>query len=181
MMPAWSFALGMALAHPVAEVDATGLEMRWRALRSDRFVVHFAEHPRTGESWKGAAERVLAEAERAWPLVCDALDYFPFERIHIVLTPGDVPVGHTWPTRDLVVLSARPSAMLDRARGPSDPLRMVLRHELAHVVHHKSVRRLAGRVRGVGFHVALWDGDLNLSMNGTGMLEAPMPAWFSDS
>ncbi|TNE87077.1 MAG: hypothetical protein EP330_19080 [Deltaproteobacteria bacterium] len=171
--------LGLALAAPlIEEVQAPSL--RWETVRSEHFVVHYSVDRRSGEGDRLAAERVLAEGEALWLPMCAEVEYFPVERVHVLLLPEDGINGWTWPSWDWIVLSDHPGGVLERLRGPMDPLRLVLRHELGHFLHLKKAKRMVEPVEGVELTVSLRHGPSNVATEAALEWSTLGPHWWSE-
>ncbi|MCO4744370.1 MAG: hypothetical protein KC912_06240 [Proteobacteria bacterium] len=169
--------IALSLGAPVVE-QAQAPSLAFQAVRSQHFEVHYARS--RGEDQLLAAERVLAEAEAAWLPLCAEIEYFPVERTHILLLPDDGMQGWTWPSWDWIVLSAHPGGTLELQRGPMDPLRLILRHELAHLLHLKKSKWLAESVQSVEVSASVWSGRRNTRVDAGLEFAGIGPYWWSE-
>ncbi|NCG21213.1 MAG: hypothetical protein GWP91_19560 [Rhodobacterales bacterium] len=128
--------------------DTNHPDWRWHTVQTDHFDIHYptsraGAHPVDGGP---TADRIVLIADDLWLRMGDVMDFFPGERIHVVVTDdSDALTAWTWPYRDLVVVSAHPGSDLVRRRSRTDAVAEVFAHELAHVFTHKAAGAVAER------------------------------------
>jgi dipeptidyl aminopeptidase/acylaminoacyl peptidase len=124
---------------------------RFQTLHTTHFVILFHD----GEA--PAARRLAAIAEETWRALRDALDLPPPPLTHVVLVDQSES-ANGWATpvpRDAITITAAWPAGTDFIGATDDWLRLVLTHELTHIVHLDQSRGWARVVRGIFGRVAL--------------------------
>jgi hypothetical protein len=124
---------------------------RFHTLHTTHFVIlfHAGEEP--------AARRLAVIAEESWRALRDALDVPPPATTHVVLVDQSES-ANGWATpvpRDAITITATWPSGTDFIGATDDWLRLVLTHELTHIVHLDQSRGWARVVRGIFGRVAL--------------------------
>src|SRR5438105_8736480 len=110
-----------------AQVDPTG---RWRTLRTEHFNVHVRDE------YAALGPRAAGEAEAAWASLAPLLTP-PRRRIELVVADNvDDANGYagTWPLPRLVIYAIPPAGDVE-LESYDRWLRLVITHELTHVLH----------------------------------------------
>lgn len=138
MIPWW--AIGLALAGKSIS-EAPHPEWAWHTVHTEHFAIHYPTSDRNPDlGAEQAAWRIASEADALWLRMGDVLDWYPSERLDVVVVDDtDGLKAWAWPLRGTVVISSESGVDLYRTRAHGDPLIDVFAHELGHVFLHKRV------------------------------------------
>jgi hypothetical protein len=147
----WLLLAVTLLASRAASAQVVDPIHRFQTLHTTHFVIlfHAGEEP--------AAQRLAAVAEESWRALREALDVPPPATTHVVLVDQSES-ANGWATpvpRDAITITAAWPSGTDFIGATDDWLRLVLTHELTHIVHLDQSRGWARVVRGIFGRVAL--------------------------
>ena len=145
-------------------------DLKWESIETEHFVVHYAVSKRTEEQGNAhyltsewSARKIAKVAEEMWAPMCEQLNYFLKEKIHIVLlNQTDSLEGFTVPEWDWIEVSANPGKMFARMRGRMEWFSDVMVHEFAHVVSLKQNDPFSEAMMGVSMGALYQDGINNV-------------------
>lgn len=105
-------------------------DLNWRTAETEHVYIHYHQ----GEEL--TAERLSQVADPIFEAVCQAYDYTPKAKVHVILQDVfDVSSGGALPTEDMIIIW--PTHLYNYLRGRSDWIPQVFAHELTHIISLK--------------------------------------------
>jgi hypothetical protein len=145
MVGAWLLAGLMSVAQASGGYDYNHPDVRWGTLETEHFYIHWPESKaeKSDPHWfttSFTAGQLARIAEDAYPKICGQFNYFPSEKVHVVVYDQDngwEGNGFAIAEYDWTGFAARWGSVY-RQRGRAEFLEDVFVHEFAHIVSLKA-------------------------------------------